>query len=81
MNPVVYGCIRDWPGYSMVRRMRLAPNPRVMETLPGGEAWPFHGREMFTRSEQSRGGLYQTQIIHYGASNQAIEYERCLWVE
>ena len=63
---IVYGCIRDWPGDSMERRMRRAANRRVLDSLPGGEAWPFLGREMF---------------IHFGASYQAIEYEWSLWVE
>lgn len=44
---IVYGCIRDWPGDSMERRMRRAANRRVLDSLPGGEAWPFLGREMF----------------------------------
>ncbi|EPJ7989296.1 hypothetical protein [Pseudomonas aeruginosa] len=78
---IVYGCIRDWPGDSMERRMRRAANRRVLDSLPGGEAWPFLGREMFSRCEQSGAGLYQTQIIHFGASYQAIEYEWGLWVE
>lgn len=78
---IVYGCIRDWPGDSMERRMRRAANRRVLDSLPGGEAWPFLGREMFSRCEQSGAGLYQTQIIHFGASYQAIEYEWSLWVE
>ena len=69
---IVYGCIRDWPGDSMERRMRRAANRRVLDSLPGGEAWPFLGREMFSRCEQSGAGLYQTQIIHFGASYQAI---------
>lgn len=78
---IVYGCIRDWPGDSMERRMRRAANRRVLDSLPGGEAWPFLGREMFSRCEQSGAGLYQTQIIHFGASYQTIEYEWSLWVE
>lgn len=78
---IVYGCIRDWPGDSMERRMRRAANRRVLDSLPGSEAWPFLGREMFSRCEQSGAGLYQTQIIHFGASYQAIEYEWSLWVE
>lgn len=61
--------------------MRRAANRRVLDSLPGGEAWPFLGREMFSRCEQSGAGLYQTQIIHFGASYQAIEYEWSLWVE
>ncbi|HBP6172799.1 TPA: hypothetical protein L5994_03930 [Pseudomonas aeruginosa] len=47
---IVYGCIRDWPGDSMERRMRRAANRRVLDSLPGGEAWPFLGREMFSCS-------------------------------
>jgi len=78
---IVYGCIRDWPGDSMERRLRRAANRKVLDSLPMGEAWPFLGREMFSRCETEGAGLYQSQVIHFGASYQTIEYEWKLWVE
>ncbi|MNE52784.1 hypothetical protein D3C80_1474740 [compost metagenome] len=78
---IVYGCIRDWPGDSMECRMRRAVNRKVLDSLPQGESWPFIGREMFSRCEQAGAGLYQSQVIHFGASYPAIEYEWNLWVE
>ena len=52
----------------------------MLDTLPSGDAWPFLGREMFSCCQQPGSGLYQTQVIHFGASYQTIEYEWKLWV-
>ncbi|TWI55703.1 hypothetical protein IQ22_01636 [Pseudomonas duriflava] len=77
---IVYGCIRDWPSSdSMERRMRRALNRRVLNSLTGG-AWPFLGKEMFSQCEQVGAGLYRTQVIHFGASYDGVEYEWTLWV-
>jgi len=78
---IVYGCIRDWPSDNPEeRRLRRWTNREVLAGLPAGEAWPFLGREMFSFCEQD-GGLYQTQVIHFGASYRAVEYEWALWVK
>ncbi|WP_137885267.1 hypothetical protein [Pseudomonas sp. 2FE] len=79
---IVYGCIRDWPSTdSEQRRLRRVTNRRELNALPAGEAWPFLGREMFSFCEHAGEGLYQTQVIHFGASYRAVEYEWSLWVE
>ncbi|KJU76794.1 hypothetical protein ACMFY5_07445 [Pseudomonas sihuiensis] len=79
---IVYGCIRDWPSDDPeVRRLRRETNHGVLAELPAGELWPFLGREMFSFCDLSGAGLYQTQVIHFGASYGAIEYEWNLWIE
>jgi len=79
---IVYGCIRDWPSADdEQRRQRRLANLRALEQLPQGEGWPFIGREMFSFCPQEDIGLYQTQVIHFGASYRAVEYEWALWVE
>lgn len=79
---IVYGCIRDWPSADREQRLsRRASNQRVLAQLPQGDAWPFLGREMFSFCTGEGEGLYQTQVIHFGASYQAIEYEWSLWVQ
>ncbi|CDM41668.1 hypothetical protein [Ectopseudomonas oleovorans] len=79
---IVYGCIRDWPSDDPeVRRLRRETNHGVLAELPAGELWPFLGREMFSFCEAPGAGLYQTQVIHFGASYGAIEYEWNLWIE
>ena len=82
IESIVYGCIRDWPADNPeFRRQRRDTNHRVLQSLPSGEDWPFLGRDMFSCCEQPGSGLYQTQVIHFGASYQAIEYEWKLWVQ
>ncbi|MFV3385084.1 hypothetical protein ACNFCJ_06460 [Pseudomonas sp. NY15364] len=79
---IVYGCIRDWPSDDPEqRRLRRETNHGVLAELPAGELWPFLGREMFSFCDQLGAGLYQTQVIHFGASYGAIEYEWNLWIE
>ena len=79
---IVYGCIRDWPSEQADERcLRRDTNRQVLASLPSGEAWPFLGREMFSYCETAGEGLYQTQVIHFGASYRALEYEWPLWVE
>jgi len=79
---IVYGCIRDWPSDDPeLRRLRRETNHGVLAELPAGELWPFLGREMFSFCEAPGAGLYQTQVIHFGASYGAIEYEWNLWIE
>ena len=79
---IVYGCIRDWPSDRLEQRtLRRETNRRVLASLPSGEAWPFLGREMFSNCATEGEGLYQTQVIHFGASYKALEYEWRLWIE
>ncbi|MGK8438262.1 hypothetical protein ACRS3X_13125 [Ectopseudomonas hydrolytica] len=79
---IVYGCIRDWPSDDPeLRRLRRETNHGVLAELPAGDMWPFLGREMFSFCELPGAGLYQTQVIHFGASYGAVEYEWNLWIE
>ncbi|MGL4319085.1 MAG: hypothetical protein ACRCTL_21025 [Pseudomonas sp.] len=79
---IVYGCIRDWPsGDREQRLLRRESNRRMLDQLPQGDAWPFLGREMFSFCAAEGEGLYQTQVIHFGASYRAVEYEWTLWVQ
>ena len=79
---IVYGCIRDWPSDDPEqRRLRRETNHAVLAELPSGDLWPFLGREMFSFCELPGAGLYQTQVIHFGASYGAVEYEWNLWIE
>ncbi len=78
---IVYGCIRDWPSESSAEsRLRRQINSQVLAELPAGDAWSFLGREMFASCLQPSAGLYQTQVIHFGASYRSVEYEWSLWV-
>ena len=71
---IVYGCIRDWPSADPEQcRQRRANNLAAVQALPQGEAWPFIGREMFSFCAREDEGLYQTQVIHFGASYRAVE--------
>lgn len=79
---IVYGCIRDWPSACQdEQRLRRETNRQVLASLPSDEAWPFLGRKMFSCCATPGEGLYQTQVIHFGASYRALEYEWPLWVE
>ncbi|HWV08935.1 MAG TPA: hypothetical protein VN156_05305, partial [Pseudomonas sp.] len=62
-------------------RLRREINRQVLDQLPAGDAWPFLGREMFSFCRQQGDGLYQTQVIHFGASYRAVEYEWSLWIK
>lgn len=80
---IVYGVVRDIAyGTQMERRVRRAHNRQVVERLPDADGWPFICREMFGISGfDEMAGTYQTQIIHFGASYRAIEYEWELWMK
>ena len=76
---IVYGCIRDWPSTDAGERaLRHANNQQALAQLPAADAWPLLGREMFSLGG---GPGEQSQVIHFGASYQAIEYEWALWVK
>ncbi|MFI8481153.1 hypothetical protein ACIGCM_11355 [Pseudomonas sp. NPDC078700] len=79
---IVYGCIRDWPSDSALEsRLRRQINRQVLSELPAGDSWPLLGRDMFSASPAPSGGVYQTQVIHFGASYKSVEYEWNLWIE
>jgi hypothetical protein len=79
---IVYGCIRDCPSDSPAEsRLRREINRQVLADLPTGDAWSLLGREMFTCGELPGEHLYQTQVIHFGASYRSVEYEWSLWIK
>lgn len=79
---IVYGCIRDWPSDSPAEsRLRRDINRQVLADLPAGDAWGLLGREMFACCEQPGDGVYQTQVIHFGASYRTVEYEWSMWIK
>lgn len=79
---IVYGCIRDCPSDSPAEsRLRREINRQVLADLPVGDAWSLLGREMFAFGELPGDGVYQTQVIHFGASYRTVEYEWNLWIK
>ncbi|MDO3382481.1 hypothetical protein [Gilvimarinus algae] len=78
---IVYGCIKDsiiGPGQSE----RIQINRDAMLTLPRAEEWPFLCQEMFAIPDPTRiSGSYQTDVMHFGASYKAVEYEWNQWIE
>lgn len=84
MDPesIVYGCIRDCPdGDPQARRDRRLHNRRVLDELPEIGVLSLLSRQMFSFCRFEGDGLYQTQVIHFGASYRAVEYEWALWVQ
>ncbi len=78
---VVYGCIKD-SVYRPDGIDRIMVNREAMASLPSADSWPLLCREMFTSSSQLAGDISQhTEIVHFGAPYQGIEYEWQLWIE
>lgn len=77
---IVYGCIKDVAHYyDQGERRRI--NRAAMLALPGDEDGLFLSREMFSipRLANHR-GQYQTEVMHFGASYKAVEYEWEQWI-
>ncbi len=78
---IVYGCIKDsiqGVGYSE----RIRTNREAMLTLPRADNWPFLCQEMFAiPALDALTRNYQTEVMHFGASYQAVEYEWNQWIE
>ena len=77
---IVYGCIKDVIG--VAQSDRRITNRKAMLSLPQADDWPYLSREMFAfpRVEHSA-DLYQTEVMHFGASYRAIEYEWNAWMK
>ncbi len=82
---IVYGCIKDLPmapeldlrKRRMVNRTRLLELPRSFD-----EDSPFLCADMFSLPGVDLfTGSYHTQVIHFGASYRAVEYEWELWMQ
>lgn len=78
---IVYGCIRDVPPYRVADE-RLQNNRDAILQLPPAEDWPFLCQEMFSLpgKQQDSSLRYQTEVIHFGASYKAVEYEWDQWI-
>lgn len=78
---IVYGCIKDasWLELDSTRRRT---NREAMLGLPPADDWPLLCRDMFAipRLEPDRSN-YTTEVMHFGASYRAIEYEWEQWIE
>lgn len=78
---IVYGCIKDAavPGDESSRRRA---NRLAMLGLPTADGWPFLCQEMFSLpSQEIDHANYQTEVMHFGASYKAVEYEWEQWLE
>lgn len=78
---IVYGCIKDI-AYSEYESTRRRQNRQAMLSLPTADDWPFLCQEMFSiPSAEANRANYQTEVMHFGASYKAIEYEWEQWIE
>ena len=77
---IVYGCIKD-AGYFSAEGERRAINRQAMLQLPKADEWPFLCQEMFAIPQlETVKGNYQTEVMHFGASYKAVEYEWEQWI-
>ena len=78
---IVYGCIKDVSGVSLDLERRRA-NRIAMLSLPQADEWPYLSREMFAVPKvEFVSDNYQTEVMHFGASYKAIEYEWAAWIK
>ncbi len=78
---IVYGCIKDTTSIVSDAKRR-AVNRRAMLSLPRADGWPFLSQEMFAIPKiEISGDSYQTEVMHFGASYKAVEYEWDQWIE
>lgn len=77
---IVYGCIKDISGsYQDPERRRV--NADAMGGLPDADDWPFLCRDMFSEPVAANTlSHYHTDVMHFGASYKAVEYEWELWL-
>lgn len=77
---IVYGCIKDASEFYLDSERR-AVNRRAMLSLPNADEWPFLSQEMFAIPRMENGqGNYLTEVMHFGASYKAVEYEWEQWI-
>lgn len=77
---IVYGCIKDLASESWNSERRDC-NRRAMMTLPKAEDWPYISREMFSvPGDDVAKDNYLTEVMHFGASYKAVEYEWEAWM-
>jgi hypothetical protein len=77
---IVYGCVKDTV-HGCDESTRRRANRAAMLALPTGEGWPLLSQEMFSIPRlENPSGYYQTEVIHFGASYKAVEYEWEEWI-
>ncbi len=77
---IVYGCIKDMAG-SVQLSERIRINREAMLSLPHADEWPFISQEMFAIPQVDLpNNSYQTEVMHFGASYRAVEYEWDQWI-
>lgn len=77
---IVYGCIKD-ARMDIQEGERVLTNRQAMLSLPRADDWPFLCQEMFAIPHvKVNQGNYQTEVMHFGASYKAVEYEWEQWV-
>ena len=80
-DSIVYGRIKDVYQFSNDAERRRT-NRLAMLTLPENEDWACISRDMFSIPAVKRGQEgYQSEVIHFGASYSAIEYEWKNWMK
>ena len=77
---IVYGCIKDVAS-SLAVSERIRTNREAMLSLPHADEWPFISQEMFAIPQvEMASNSYQTEVMHFGASYKAVEYEWDQWI-
>lgn len=78
---IVYGCIKDAVQFHNDSERRRI-NRMAILALPKSDEWPYLCQEMFAIPRIEVGAdSYQTEVMHFGASYRAIEYEWAQWME
>ncbi len=77
---IVYGCIKN-STYDFGDKEHRRRNREAMLSLPKADEWPFLSQEMFSIPSIENGfDNYQTDVMHFGASYKAVEYEWDQWM-
>lgn len=78
---IVYGCIQHLPfGDPVARQASCLHNRRVLRTLPSVELNELFYRELFTAQTPLDKKSWRSQVIHFGASYESVEYEWGHWI-
>ncbi len=79
---IVYGIIKDVPSndHGFLLRSRLVNCDAILD-LNDMDTFPYLTSSMFSiPAEELEQGTYQTQVIHFAASYQAVEYHWEQWM-
>ncbi len=80
---IVYGCIKNlnFDSKGEQRQIRRNTNRDVLLALPSSGDWNLLTQEMFSiPADLSSCNGYLTDVMHFGASYKAIEYEWEHWI-